>query len=96
MRTADPSHRLSDIVAAASTELIGTRVSYDEERLNAILSPRHFIDIRTTHGGPAPAETGRALEAARAGLVADQTWLARTRQRLVAAAATLKAGSEAL
>jgi argininosuccinate lyase len=95
-QTADPSQRLSDIVAAASAELVGTPFSYDEARLNVILSPRHFVDIRTTHGGPAPAETSRAIEAARAELDADQTWLTQTRQRLAAAAATLKAGSEAL
>jgi argininosuccinate lyase len=95
-RTAEPSSRLSDIVAAASAELVGTPLSYDDERLHAILSPRHFVEIRTTHGGPAPAVTGRAIEAARAVLVADQMWLAQTRQHVADAAAALKAGAEAL
>ena len=25
------------------------------------MSPRHFVEVRTTHGGPAPSETGRAI-----------------------------------
>ena len=31
-----------------------------------ILSPRHFVEVRTTFGGPAPEETARAAKVSRA------------------------------
>ena len=43
------------------------------------MSPRHFVDVRRTLGGPAPIETSRALEQAGAALDADRAWLTRTR-----------------
>ncbi len=30
------------------------------------MSPRHFVEVRTTYGGPAPSETARALSVSRA------------------------------
>jgi hypothetical protein len=42
------------------------------------MSPRYFIDVRRTFGGPAPAETSRALAASRASLDSDRAgWKAR-------------------
>ena len=37
------------------------RSSTPMREIAEIMSPRHFVDVRTTPGGPAPAETARAL-----------------------------------
>jgi hypothetical protein len=43
------------------------------------MSPRHFVEVRTTPGGPAPVETTRALEESRKQVATDRAWLDRTR-----------------
>jgi len=91
-----PAALISDIIAEASQELLGTAIRYTEERVMAIMSPRHFIDVRTTPGGPAPAMTTAALEASRETLGADQAWVAETRARLDRAAGELTARSVVL
>jgi hypothetical protein len=63
------------LLAEASRELAGAPFSYSEQALATILSPRHFVGIRTTYGGPAPASTARAAESSRALLEEDQRWL---------------------
>jgi argininosuccinate lyase len=74
-RQQNPSAPLTMLLAEASRELAGTPFSYTEQALATILSPRHFITIRTTYGGPAPASTARAAESSRALLQEDQRWL---------------------
>ena len=91
-----PAALISDIITEASQELLGTAIRYTEERVMAIMSPRHFIDVRTTPGGPAPAMTTAALEASRETLGADEAWVATTCARLEQAAAELKVRSAAL
>ncbi len=41
---------------------VGRPLLYSDEDLRRILSARHFVNVRTTLGGPAPSETGRALD----------------------------------
>ena len=60
-RTEDPATALSEALAKASSAILGHALEYSEAGLQRILSPRHFVDVRTTFGGPAPAETGRAI-----------------------------------
>jgi argininosuccinate lyase len=69
-------------------------LDYTNDRLAEILSPRHFVEIRKTLGGPAPVETARAVEASRAALAADRKWVADTRNHLTAAATRLRERSE--
>jgi argininosuccinate lyase len=95
-RDEDPSALISAIVATASQELLGTPLVYTEARLALLLSPRHFVDVRTTPGGPAPAETTRALAASRSALEADRQWVSQARSRLIAASATLRERSAQL
>jgi len=87
---------LAGALSRACSTVIGRTLPYDEAALERILSPQHFVAVRTTHGGPAPAETGRALDAARAALDADHAWhvgrvdaLAAAERNLAAAAAAL-------
>ena len=95
-RGKDPSALLSGVVAAATGELLGSPIHYSEETLKHMLSPRHFVEVRATHGGPAPGETARALDASRAILDADCAWLNETRDHLAAAATRLKERSAQL
>ena len=63
------------------------RSNYDEAALTEIMSPAHFVKVRTTYGGPAPAETGRAIGESRRLLESDrESWTtparaARSRRR---------------
>jgi argininosuccinate lyase len=93
-RRAHPQVGLATVVASASLELTGRRLDYTNDRLAEILSPRHFVEIRKTLGGPAPVETARAVAASRAALAADRKWVADTRNHLTAAATRLRERSE--
>ncbi|MGE5244792.1 MAG: argininosuccinate lyase [Betaproteobacteria bacterium] len=85
VRQRDPERPLSVLVAEASRELVGAPIEYSEEALQRILSPRHFVEVRRTAGGPAPGETARASGNSRAALDTDRTWLAHATDALKAA-----------
>jgi argininosuccinate lyase len=89
-RGQNPSALVGAIVAEASEALAGRRIVYSEAALADVLSPRHFVEIRKTHGGPAPAETERALAASAVVLEADRAWMSLTRARLDAATGRLR------
>jgi argininosuccinate lyase len=72
-RQMEPDRPVVDLLADASRELLGRPLEYSSEDLARILSPRHFVEIRRTHGGPAPDETARAAAASQRQLHADQT-----------------------
>jgi argininosuccinate lyase len=95
-RARDPGRPLSAIVAEASAELLGLPLAYSDEALTTILSPRHFVDVRRTWGGPAPEETMRASRVARAQLDADNDWRRLAADALATAERRLAARSAAL
>ena len=64
--------------------------SYDDARLEHVLSPRHFVETRKTLGGPAPERTTEAIGASRAALAADEAWWKGRRDALTRAAASLR------
>jgi argininosuccinate lyase len=71
---ANPQAPLSALLASASREILDAPLQYSDEALATILSPRHFVDVRTTPGGPAPGQTTRAIAESRVRLDADRTW----------------------
>jgi argininosuccinate lyase len=75
LQSRDAARPLSALLAEASTELLGTPLAYTDGELARILSPRHFVEVRRTLGGPAPEETGRASAVSRDIVSADQEWL---------------------
>jgi len=77
-------------------DVLGTPLDLTASELTQILSPRHFVDVRRTPGGPSPIETSRALEQAGAALDADRAWLTRTRAEVTAAEERLRARSVSL
>jgi len=91
-----PGAPLGAILSTVSGDLLGVPLQYTDAELAAIMSPRHFVDVRATAGGPAPAETARALQESRALLKADQAWLDGRREALTRAGAMLKSRSAAL
>ncbi len=69
-----PQAPLASLVAEASREQLGAPLEYSEAELAEILSPRHFVGVRRTPGGPAPEETARALGVSHGRLEVDQAW----------------------
>ena len=95
-RREQPDASLTVLLAEASADLFGRALSYSDDELAEILSPRHFVQVRKTLGGPAPEETARAAETSRAELETDQSWwsgrtnaLAEAERRLAARCAEL-------
>jgi hypothetical protein len=71
-------------------------VDYAPARVEEILSPRYFVEVRRTFGGPAPAETAQALDASTAWLRVDREWLDERLTRLTDAERELKRRADAL
>jgi len=95
-RTADPKAPLAVALAQAASTILGHPLDYTEADLERIMSPEHFVEVRTTYGGPAPKETGRAIAESQRKLGADrESWTSRRRD-LDAAAALLIAQVKAL
>jgi argininosuccinate lyase len=94
-RQQDATAPLAQLLAQASTDVLGAPLVYSDQALETILSPRHFVDVRTTLGGPAPEETARAAQVSRHQLETDEEWWSKTTAGLVAAEARLsqRAGS---
>jgi argininosuccinate lyase len=73
-RVREPDRSLSSLIVEISQELCGRPISYTDDTLARILSPRHFVHVRRTLGGPAPDVTSLASRAARGKLDADRAW----------------------
>ena len=74
-RTEDPDVELSGALSKASAAILGKPLEYSEADLQTILSPSHFVNVRTTHGGPSPKETTRAIGESRQKLYDDrESW----------------------
>jgi argininosuccinate lyase len=95
-RQKDPARSLSSILAEASGQILPAPLDYQENRLEQILSPRHFVMIRQTYGGPAPDETRRAAAVSMARLETDQEWLAAAGGELSSAQERLRQRAAAL
>jgi argininosuccinate lyase len=91
-----PDAPLGATLASASSDLLGVPLDYTDAEIAEIMSPRHFVDVRTTLGGPAPSETARAIQQSREALARDDEWTAQTGARLDTAEARLTAQSRAL
>jgi argininosuccinate lyase len=96
VRAQHPDSKPTETLAAVSFELVGRPITYSEERLQEILSPRYFVRVRRTDGGPAPEQTARAVESSGAALAADREWLAGHRAALEDARLALAKASAAL
>jgi len=91
-----PDRPLVELLAEASRDLLGRPLEYSEAALARVLSPRHFVEIRRTLGGPAPEETRRAAAVSRQQLDADQAWWSNATEALAQAERLLARRSAAL
>ena len=91
-----PSEPRSRLLHDVSLSVIGRAIDYDESTLDELLSARHFVSVRKTHGGPAPAETARAIAMSRELLGSDTRWLADARGKLQSADEALTQAASAL
>jgi argininosuccinate lyase len=95
-RTEDPQAPLASTLSKASAAILGKPIEYSEADLEKIMSPAHFVEVRTTHGGPSPKEAARAIAESQRKLHDDrESWQAR-RERLANAEAKLAARVKAL
>jgi argininosuccinate lyase len=94
--TTRPGAPLGATLATISSDLLGVPLVYTDAQIAEILSPRHFVDVRQTPGGPAPAETARGLAQSRAVAASDRTWLTDTAGRLAAAHTRLRQRAQSL
>jgi argininosuccinate lyase len=69
---------------------------YSEGELARIISARNFVEVRRTPGGPAPAETMRALGISRDLLDRDRAWLDEAQQKIEDAAAIRRQRAQSL
>jgi argininosuccinate lyase len=76
--------------------MLGAPLQYQDEEIARITSPRHFVEVRRTPGGPAPAETTRAIALSRDVLGRDRAWLDKTHEALRDADARRRQRSEVL
>lgn len=83
----------ADALARAANAVIDRPLPYDDAALDEILSPRHFVEVRTAPGGPAPGTTAGALATSRRGLEADRAWAAARLEALRSADERLKAAA---
>jgi argininosuccinate lyase len=91
-----PDRPLSALLADASVDVLGKPLNYSDAQLTHILSPRHFVALRRTYGGPAPDETARAAKVSRDRLQADEAWWTAATDALAKAEQTLAKRSAAL
>jgi argininosuccinate lyase len=91
-----PQARRSTLLAHASLDLLGRALRYDDGELERMLSAEHFVAVRKTLGGPAPAITAHALQQSRRQLDNDRQWVADVRGRVARAATELRDRGRAL
>jgi argininosuccinate lyase len=91
-----PDAPLGATLATVSGDLLGVPLQYSDAQIAQIMSARHFVDVRKTHGGPAPVETARAVKASRQTLEVDLAWLAAKRHAIAEADLALQARSLSL
>ncbi len=94
--TARPTAARTQLLREVSSAVLGRPVEFDEARLREVLSARHFVEVRTTLGGPAPSEIARALAQSRTLLECDSKWLGETRSKLQRADSQLTEAAKAL
>ena len=95
-RAEEPAAPLAASLSKVSSAILGHTIDYTEDALRRIMSPQHFVDIRTTHGGPSPSETTRALGVSKQVLASDRSQWQNRRDHVLRADQELKARVAAL
>jgi argininosuccinate lyase len=91
-----PDAPLGAVLSTVSGDLLGVPLQHSDAEIAQVMSARHFVEVRQTLGGPAPAQTTQALQESRHRLAADRSWLDERRAAVASAHASLKMRSAAL
>ena len=94
--TKRPSESHAVLLEEVTRAVLGRPIRFEEERLKEVLSPEYFVRIRTTPGGPAPAQTDSAIATSRARLADDEEWVRATDRKLRESEALLEQAVAAL
>jgi argininosuccinate lyase len=89
-RASEPGARPDVLLPEITREIAGRDIALSAERLHEILSPEHFVRVRTTPGGPAPQEIDRAIALSRDRLAEDEMWIREALDSLRRAEAALE------
>jgi argininosuccinate lyase len=85
-----PLEPIEQVLREVTLAVIGRAIDLDGATLARVLSPEHFVKVRTTPGGPAPEQTAVAIERSRALLDRDEEWWGARTAALRAAEQSLK------
>ena len=96
VKGSEPQISDAEALKKASEDVLGQAIAFRPEQLAEILSPRHFVEVRRTPGGPAPAETALALAESHARLNDQRAWLQVRLDRLTNAQHELRERAGAL
>jgi argininosuccinate lyase len=91
-----PDCPLALLLDDVCVEVIGRPLGLDDASLARVLSPEYFVELRRTHGGPAPEVTAAAVIASRALLDRDAQQLNHLTSALTAADSNRRRAVEAL
>ena len=69
-----PNEPIERVLRDVAQAVIGRVIDLDDATLARVLSPEHFVKVRTTPGGPAPEQTRLAIERSRSLLDRDELW----------------------
>ena len=95
-----PKDQWPALLARIALEVCDTHVDYSLERLEDILSPVRFVEVRRTPGGPNPELVASAIQTSRERLATDHAWfsarmdeLRRAEEKLRTAVAALQSSA---
>jgi argininosuccinate lyase len=91
-----PDMPASVVLSEVTRSVLGRAIEFDNDALLEVLSPEHFVRVRTAPGESAPAETGRAIALSRGRLASDDAWLKEAAGKLRRAEEGLMAAVAAL
>jgi argininosuccinate lyase len=91
-----PGEPRARVLHDVSLAVLGRAIDYDEPALAELLSARHFVEVRTTAGGPSPEVVADALARSRELAAEDAKWHAEAGEKLRRADARLTEAAESL
>jgi argininosuccinate lyase len=91
-----PDTPMATLLRQVSKYVTGKEIVYTDAQLAELLSPRHFVEVRKTYGGPSPSETARALGVSKDLLGRDEKWVGDARGKVSRAETQLKDAANGL
>lgn len=78
----NPELKVSETLSRVSEAVLTHAVHYSEAEIASILSPEHFVAVRTTSGGPAPEPIEEALASSLDRASCDEAWIQKKQAQL--------------